>query len=334
MQGTSYLDHNGALILGTFRPSYFKPYVSSSSKADNHSMVQDHHEPIFDNGDDHFGYADDGGANYDWNDNGAAVEEPLKPVGATNPTAQISAKQNVNYPQSKPAKAKAFELLDPHQVVNGSRPAKKGRPFKMPKINSGDEFASKQSFLDSLSKKRDGMNDFMERNIPLKGLFEPSLMPLLQLKRKIVRRQRLEKYHQNAAEAVENLDPARFLHPLDQSAWDEPEYVNDYIGGGDMGGMDNYYDDHHDAPVYDVPEPLDDNYATDRVLFPTDDIAAEIAEEEELHRRVDAALNEELNKSKANSYEMICRQYIEGFHRGANAFARYSIIHNLCVNSY
>lgn len=58
--------------------------------------------------------------------------------------------------------------------------------------------------------------------------------------------------------------------------------------------IDNYFNDHND---------YDNDY------------------DEELAMRMDKALNEDLLRASAHTYEMICKQYIESFHRGANAYA-------------
>lgn len=359
LMSSSYIDSNGALILGAFRPSYFKPLIpsnqangnsfiggTSTSPTEVDNFPTDNEMVMNDN--------DDGGMVWDNNDDHVPYEDNHPPADATD--MHIDAPMQ---PELAPAPAMAalkpvvnrFGMLDPHQVLPGSRPVRKGRPYKYPPAAE-----SKMSIRELIVEKfvlknapRDPIADMLKGDIPVKGLFDPCFFPLQQLKKKIERRQRLLEIRQQnvSADAANIVDHDDHANPLNEVSWhqrggaiggvkeaigviggnqpapheDHPLFQDmDYDGGG---GDDGYYMDEPYIGDQDYP-PMDDQLLAqgpERKLFPTED---EIRDEEELSRRLDAALQEDLvGKSKSSSYEMICRQYIEGFHRGANAFARY-----------
>lgn len=100
-------------------------------------------------------------------------------------------------------------------------------------------------------------------------------------------------------------------------------YDDYYAGGNDNGADVGIVGNNNDAnladfnanrgqddPVeFDMPVPTDDQFYDDE-----DD-------PEELARRVDAALSEDLFLlNKSNTYENICKKYVDGFHRSANEY--------------
>ncbi len=113
-------------------------------------------------------------------------------------------------------------------------------------------------------------------------------------------------------------------------------YDDYYAGGNDNGADVGIVGNNNDAnladfnanrgqddPVeFDMPVPTDDQFYDDE-----DD-------PEELARRVDAALSEDLFLlNKSNTYENICKKYVDGFHRSANEYMRYAL-HSFLFYAY
>eukprot|EP01031_Cornospumella_fuschlensis_P043904 gene43904-53680_t len=139
---SSFIDENGALLLGQFRPpTSFMP--TTAARSDNHADmpmdVQKDSAPMFpvqdqdygDMGGDDYGGGDDyyGGAgddNYGGHPSDmppSAAAAPLQPTH--KPAPARSAKPNL-------LAMKEYVLLDPHTVVPGSKPIRKGRTYRLP----------------------------------------------------------------------------------------------------------------------------------------------------------------------------------------------------------
>lgn len=236
-----------------------------------------------------------------------------------------------------------FKQLDPHQIIPGSKEVRKGKTYKIPiSLLKPQE---KQSRLDLLYYK-DSSHDnstlslLQSNTLPSKGLFDQNLMPILKLKRKLIRQARLAAINSseemlnksnnmeinpiNSTTRYQNLDSNLISNVNDTSTRVEQLWMADY-GDNNNEGYDDIDDDHdmidHATGEYDhepisIPNQFEDNQYGGDIDYVYD-------EEEELARRLQNVLNEDLNKSNRNSYESICQQYINDFNRGADLFARY-----------
>lgn len=423
---SSFMDSNGALLLGGFRPSFAKPSAAldrtladvsaigvNNMSREEHNMsmsriLPDHEkydEPQWPMGAHDAGMTDvGGGADYydgggDYMDCGddpmgiaedddvdpaadTGLNEPIPTIGANpaqeneephsvpfacqqgsvssnsnvNQVQPLNAKKNVTLPQQR-----TYVMLDPHTVVSGSRPARKGRPYRIPTALREKEYELDygKAVLQTFEKQRNPWKDILENTWPSRGLSDPALLPLLKLKRKLHRKKLLEARIAGDFEYIANQSMQRHL-------WEEPQDGLDDVQGrvGEEGGGMMMMGDHGDGmwadrdtglqtgeghagaqthglmPTedqqemeimygendfgdveYDVGVHDDENFAITGAMSAAPDGGLYFTEDE-LARRVDAALSEDLHRNNGQSYEMICKQYIEGFHRGANAFAR------------
>ncbi len=367
---SSFMDNNGALLLGGFRPSFAKPtaaldrsladvsaigVINMSREDHNMSMSriipesEQYDEPqlatedvvvenYYDSEGDHF--MDYGGDHQEideetkvpltvsanlTNDPTIVAVHPVNQLPSVNgiPSMQQSmqsSKKSVSAPQQR-----TYVMLDPHVVVPGSRAARKGRPYKIPPalLDSTYELDYPATVIQDLESK----SILWTGAVPTRGLSNLALLPLLKLKRKLHRKRLDEAEKKGDFEYIANQSMQKHL-------WEEPQTglddIQDDVGHDDqlavehqeeqemeiMYGANDFGDVEYDVCVHE-----DEKFAVPG-MGPDDQYFAE----EELARRVDAALSEDLHRNNGQSYEMICKQYIEGFHRGANAFARYVIL--------
>lgn len=426
---SSFMDSNGALLLGGFRPSFAKPSAAldrsladvsaigmTNMSREEHHMNMSHILPdheryddtqwntttaagaVHDAGsgaepmalaDDYYDAGVGGGDDYmDYGDNdhdhhamdteatsatasasdhadtvtgtaGPSTTHTLPPRPLSPPrthTTTNNAKKNIVLPQQR-----TYVMLDPHVVVQGSRPARKGRPYRIPTAlrDKDYELDYGQCILQSLAsttgsgsgtaaQSRNPLKDFLDNSWPSRGLSDSSLVPLLKLKRKLHRKRLQEARESGDFEYIANQSMSRQLWEEPQEGVDDLPMVERGAGLGEglgegemmmnlhvrergsdgepqtqddqemeiMYGANDYGDVEYDFGIHD-----DENYAIAGGMnaAPEGDL---YFTEEELARRVDAALSEDLHRNNGQSYEMICKQYIEGFNRGANAFAR------------
>lgn len=293
----------------------------SSSSPSNFPYDDNAYDSIpMDIGDDGDMAVDDGG--YDPIDNYLPMNPP-QPV--TMAMAQ-QPKPIVSKPSARPQKV--YVLLDPHAVVGGSRPAKKGRVYRLPatlaKKNRDAAFDPVQELYNDYWKQENWKNYQLDK--PTRGaLFEPCLLPLLKARKTIERRVTAQQRFKQHAKPDYNI----------QQEWiddDGPEA--DYFEEGQADPMMDMIYGRHDqidsaplAPMPAMEQQMMDNYEYDGMDMDHGPIDSDgnnggqpIDEEEDLARRVEAALQNENNYQY--NYEMICKQFIDEFHRGAEAFAR------------
>lgn len=278
-----------------------------------------------------------------WHDAGDSVLDPLpQPQSATfppasdpstlntNPTAgwngpvQSRAPRTIEVSKASTLQKKEYVLLDPHTAVGGSRSVKKGRTYRLPSCLTSQS---------KVSKPFDPEEEIFEMNCRHENLLVPALQPLLKAKKTIERRFQAAQRLQKAAERRQRQKAGR-THIEDE------DFAMDHEGG-------DYYDEEEAIdPMFQLmyghnePEPVDapsnaivsedqgelglerqvlDHFESDFDVHP---LADTLQEEEDLARRVEAALNNA--DDYHSSYEMICKKFIEDFHRGAEAFARES----------
>lgn len=340
---SAHLDQSGALLLGAFRPSYFRPLAATLPLAGEasfgahsaaHVAAPEEHapsSPVFDH------FDDDGGDFYappadDVDDHFDPAPPALEE--ATEPTLVPLAKESVRVGGGTPlVPRERFAMLDPHSVLPGARPAQRGRPFRIPSRSQlrreSDEpcrAATRRLFVrDAVPLDPIAALLFPDEappqkcKLPLRGLLEPALLPLLQLKRKLQRAKRLRDLREQRLQA-----PPVERSVLDECVWEQPAArtaaeapVTDEalaFDGGDDGAF--YAADYGDeVGAADAPEPFDDEELLQQQ-------SARIDEALQATAAADSALLDVDGLRGGASYELLCRQYLEGFQRGADAFAR------------
>lgn len=392
-QSTSLVDGSGALLLCGSYPTASTGARFQPSSSDRSSLQNSFHATSFQaesaaQAQDMDMYGDDGGGDwgggdddYDgYNGHDDPVADPFPyadtsapmtlgtPAKAPQPTSAVAAPVATSSSSSSSGTVKRraapskdmFAQLDPHQAQTNSREARRGKTYKLPLSLTKPPQNMAERGLDHLYADMKVTNTaaFLSTGaVPSKGLFDTSLLPILQLKRKQIRQARLAVIRANHAAGVvpqattqdgdrdgDLNEPVQYqnLHlSLGQAnisaiantsrveeLWSQ-DYADDGDFGGDYGGGDDY-----DGP--------DDHAAGDRNAFgaTVGDVLnaaaeaggdhfggggadwAEESEEEALARRVANVLNEELNQSTRGSYESICQKYIDNFNQGAHLFAK------------
>jgi hypothetical protein len=262
--------------------------------------------------------------------------------GSTEKTTGNAGKKAVGsvVPAPLPVINKAFIMHDPHNVLPGSKPIRKGKPYRLMKKSNLTE---EEKFLKMLEDAENPTNtkpsnSFLNYNVKC-PLFFDALLPLYKLKQSVDRKERMANLRQKKQQSLfngqeidgndEEDDGGMVYHNLYEKQgisnkknddipaelefiYHDQHYGDDDAGGGD-GGHDDYYDFGADVPF--EPPMIDDG----PIATNGEDDMFGIDEEEELAKRVEAALNDQLNLTQTNSYESICKQYIEGFHSGASS---------------
>lgn len=294
------------MVLGGYRAPFYQSAMlpaPASAPAAPAAAPSDDLQPAYDMD---YGYEDagDGGGYDDFGD------MPLPPAAASAPQPKPSA--------HAPAPA-AYVLLDPHQVIGGSRPAKKGRTYRLPRSLSAAPSGAPYDPNTELYSRRllsDPWADF-DMGKPSPGpLFSACLLPLLKASKTIQRRLAAKD------RARRGLQPHDDHEEGHRQGHGQVDALMDMIYGpqpadaeeGVFPSLEDQVFDHYEEADYDMP-------AADDM-----DMGGGYADDEaDLARRVDAAMQAEAEgDAYQHSYEQICKQFIENFHRGAEAFARES----------
>jgi len=265
----------------------------------------------------------------------------------------------------------AMSLLDPHEVTKGSKPVKKGRPYKVPPADGPFSNTSIAAALASGDAAR--VQDCLQRiamygmatapyeacdpylfggkTVPKTGLTNRLFAPaLLKLRRDAAAGARSSGGSAGAAAAAAARErEASHGRAADFFLYKDPATSSDEaLGiGADADAADHVYDDddHDDGGFwgddqdhdYGPPPSQDDGGNVDaddarpahlrgghhdpRVAGAEPfDIFQDV--DDDMVRRVEEALNEGLSSTQGATYEAICRQHIDNFMRGAEAYAR------------
>ena len=243
-------------------------------------------------------------------------------------------------PQQQPSKD-WFAQLDPHQsAVEGSKEIRKGKTYKVPDRLLHPTLLSDAVFVYPYcidDPAGDQMQSLLRlHQVPRRGLFDVTLAPILSLRRRLLRAERAvtvtaagnretagsAKTKQQQQQQLSSSDEDRRLDRLrsaEEGGGDEMEqlWTNDFADAGD----DDEEEDGYPAEVLedfrsveDGAVPVQDNEGG------SDDYVTN--EEDELARRLEKVLSDDLSSSSRSSYESICQQYISDFNKGADLFAR------------
>lgn len=313
-------------------------------------MFDDHGADDWDGGDDYYDNQQQDAPPHGATSDAMWMGTPAKPIQAAPVLAGLAGTDVMR--ATKPRKERVhkdmFAQLDPHQVVSGSREARRGKTYKIPPaLLQPPPVTPSLDYLYADVKPSNASMFLTSGAVPEKGLFDGSLLPILALKRKILRQARLvsarmSRNNNLLHEEDEAAVPYQNLHlggaavnlsrAEEQWAQDYADYGSD--GGGDFGGGggdDDDYDDTHSAPAGGAfageDRPVLLNGARRLSGLSQAENAAwedqeDASEEEALARRVAMVLNEDMNQSTRTSYESICQKYIDNFNQGAHLFAK------------
>jgi hypothetical protein len=338
-QASSYIDENGGLMLGGFQPppqrsvvtQHPSNAVSSPSllfpTADNMHVDVDAEELCHD----FEGYDSHG---YDGADFGAYHAPEPAPTALTKTKTKTAGVQAQTRQSSK-----VYVLLDPHQLTSG-RPLRKGRTYKLPAAlrkqqqqqqadATADAYDPDEELYDpSIQQQEDGWNRFLQHKALGSGrLFAPMLLPLLQARKAIDRKLAAMRRFPHRGDAEQDAE-----QDGEEGVYEGQDAISDMIYG-------THDPDQNQEPPLQREQPqarlLQGQYECDydNMDYSHDDLdyglglgcaPAALEEEEELARRVEAALG--ADPPSSHSYELICKQFIDSFHRGAAAFARESVL--------
>ena len=314
------------------------------------------------------------GMDDDANDARAAAGSGATAEGAAGANHGSAARANLFGNSTKAAKQvtnkNAMSLLDPYDVTKGSKPAKKGRPYKIPPADgpfsqtsiatalaSGDaarvqECLHRIAMFGTAAAPHEAYDQYLYggKAVPQAGLANRLFAPVLKLRRDAAAAGSSSKGTGAAAAARER--EASHGRGADFFLYKDPATSSDEalgIGAG-ADAVDDVYDDDDnddggfwgDDHDYDVPPSQDAGSGSD----PGADVGLDVDDARPAHlrgrdmprgaepfdifqdvdddmvRRVEEALNEGLSSSQGATYEAICRQHIDNFMRGAEAYAR------------
>ncbi|KAJ1422879.1 hypothetical protein B484DRAFT_110063 [Ochromonadaceae sp. CCMP2298] len=250
----------------------------------------------------------DGGDLYDDGDNYAPQYD--EPAAQATPPKHTIVKKNIVHKD-------LFSQLDPHSVVAGSRAVRRGKTYKIPAVLlSSPTSVSMVDYLYADAPADHTATLLRSGKVPSKGLFDLSLLSVLQMKRKHVRQTKMaaDRDAMNMKDISTEEEAIQYQNLYSGESRVEELWAEDYADddGGDMAGDE-------DQGGYEAAEV--NERVTELELEEGDDWAA-LTEEEELARRVQSVLNEDLNQSSRTSYESICQKYIDNFNKGAHLFAK------------
>jgi hypothetical protein len=254
-----------------------------------------------------------------------------------------------------------LDLHDLYATLPGSKAIRKGRSYRLPKKSTLTDDEKFLQFLNGGGKKT-GEEEEKEKEIYSVGMLQPfkdmssplfyeALMPLYKLKQSLERKRRFKenmnkkKNGQNNKNNNELEEEERYhnLFELPQKGGGEEKKDSDippeldFIYGNDDNNNNDGYDDFGDMgggggddDGYFGPLSTENVINNNNVIIGPDGqpVAAEdhevfdADEEAELTKRVAEALRDDLIHTGNNTYQNICKQYIEGFQLDSSRYAK------------
>eukprot|EP01038_Epipyxis_sp_PR26KG_P012255 gene12255-16432_t len=252
-----------------------------------------------------------------------------------------------------------FDMMNPHEVVGGSKKIEKKRSYRIPTLTNRDVdpwLIVQSSFITSNQSSNaifsNNIQDYLKSghisNNKKNILFDPALLPLFKANRRRDNMNHNNNINQNHVKSSTNNEDIQYYNLNRRNH----EIVNEDNDLGNNYDDDVVDDDNYDCDIPDNYIPNDDalninenNYDMNNINNENDNnndlhvqlsplknyrhnngfnLHQHLLEEEEIARRVEIALNEELFSSEGanNTYEMICRKHINSFLQGAEKYAR------------
>lgn len=276
----------------------------------------------------HFEY--DGGID----EHEASIDRVATPKKASASSSLFSSER----PQQQQQPSKDwFAQLDPHQSVEGSKEIRKGKNYKVPGRLLHPKLSDAVFVYPYIDHAEDEVQSLLRLNqVPRRGLFDVTLAPILRLRKRSL--YRLERERAVAAgnregsgstkskqQQLSLSDEDRRLDRLwtSEEGGDEMEqlWTNDFANMGD--DEEDYV---YPTEELEARDKLADFRSFEIGAAPAqeDEVGSDYVsnEEDELARRLEKVLSDDLSSSSRSSYESICQQYISDFNKGADLFAR------------
>jgi len=248
---------------------------------------------------------------------------PMKQAsGVLGPMAGTTMAQNVGLDVEASG---ALALMDPHDVVGGSRPVRRGRTFRVPAslLAAGDAKTATAAPSSSSSSSKHNSSAFsrmVNGDVPLRGLMHEFLAPLQ-------REQRRARLALARSKKQQRSDRFFFYRPEADvpAAGDDDGYWGG-AGVGDDDDDDGYFAGAgsgagagagagHEGDGFAYGNNFSDDAPNEQSMY-----VPQLEEEDRLRQRMEKVLDEGLN-SGPSPYEVLCRRHIEAFMRGADQYA-------------
>lgn len=332
------MDDSGALLLcGSLRPM---PMSSGHNNTSRSSSWLDHchaQSPMSQNKsaviedprlmNDAMDYDDDGTGNNQFEYDGGIDEHEATIDRGTTPK-KASASSNLfssERPQQQQPSKDWFAQLDPHQAVEGSKEIRKGKNYKVPDRLLHPKLSDAVFVYPYIDHAEDEVQSLLRLNqVPRRGLFDVTLEPILRLrKRSLLRLERERAVAVGNREGSGSAKSKQQQLSLSDEGGDEMEqlWTNDFANMGD-----DEEDDVYPTEALEARDKLADFKSFEIGAAPAqeDEVGSDYVsnEEDELARRLEKVLSDDLSSSSRSSYESICQQYISDFNKGADLFAR------------
>ena len=281
--------------------------------------------------------------------------------GAPTGTNLFNNNNNTKPANKRQPKKHSLTLFDPHEAVKGSRPLKKGRPYKIPPPDFNA--LSRAAIVTALSSNdeqviQECLQKIATMEIPLSRPIRAASAATTGSETAASSSAATGTAEAAAAaerEASHGRNAGFFLYKDALTAAAEGQgQGSDGMGGSDgvyMGGDDAIYDDDDDGGFWGDDQDNDYGGGGPLPSQPGQDPAGDIDDARPLHlrhthpssghgdmgggmldifqdidvdmaQRVEDALNEGLSQSQGHTYETICRQHIDNFMKGAEQYAR------------
>jgi hypothetical protein len=241
----------------------------------------------YDNADGQYEYDD--AAAYEGGNQQMHIQQTIQPTAVRRPSERVRSFNDTS-----------LLLLDPHEVVPGSRALKKGKFYKIPSAQTASPSCiSAPSSFDAIMSGA---------YLSMKRLSNSSFFSVLKEEKRKILAERLKASREQAFTADYVYASTDDCNPVFNDDYDAPIEDDDDNDGGFWGGGNDY----------------DQGYTNDAAGLATE--AAEhnmfMSEQEELAQRVQKALEETTFLTQTNTYESLCKRHIDNFMRGAEIYAR------------
>ena len=283
-------------------------------------------------------------------DSDTNAKPALAPAAGSGKAATVKAKVQTKVQTKAQGDRDPLALLDPHEALSGSRPAKRGATFRLPpslaaaatadaaaatapsssSARSGKAKAKAASKANQAAVALDLFTSLLQGTVSQqpKAVLHECFAPLVRAQR----RARLFEARAKAREGGRGGRSAAAVLRIDDFIYAADDDDAD-IGGAGLGGED--YEHYADAGAAfwggddddDLDAPYEDHEGEQ---FPL----SLVSEEEELHRRMQRVLDEGLQQAGQSNYELLCRRHVDAFLRGAEQYARCVPIPLLTHNSH
>jgi len=262
---------------------------------------------------------DDDGFGNNYFEYDGAVDTPLPEVidRAATPRKVSAPTHVLTSKRLHPPSKDWFAQLDPYQSCEGSKEIQKRKNYKVPqKLLHPPTMSDAVPAYPYIDHAGDKIQSLLRLNqLPSKGLFDLNLAHILRLRRRSLRRERVTGSRELSSPVDIMMDTDR-LHSSEEVGNEmEQLWTDDFDDIVDEDGCSNDI-----LEVRDNSTDFQSTHGCEDGVAQEDELGSN--EDDELARRLEKVLSDDLSSSSRTSYESICQQYISDFNSGADLFAR------------